>query len=80
MGGNGAWEPAVDRIIFKEMNIPRQVGPGVDGHQFQVLIGGGQEPGETPADTPEAINGYLDRQAPSRSRADNRPDRLLITA
>ena len=68
MGGHGAREPAVDRIIFKEMNIPGDVGPGVDGHQFQVLIGGSHEPGETPADTPEAIDGYPDRHSPSNAK------------
>src|SRR5665648_48014 len=58
--GHSTRKPAVDRIIFKEMNIPGDIGPGVDGHQFQVLIGSSHEPGETPADTPEAIDSYSD--------------------
>jgi hypothetical protein len=65
MGGNSAGKPAVDRIIFKEMNISGDVGPGVDGHQFQVLTGGSHEPGEAPADTPEAIDSYSDHCFPS---------------
>ena len=59
-GRHRAREPAVDRIIGQEMHIPGHVGPGVDGHQFQVLIGGSHEPGETPTDTPEAIDGHSD--------------------
>jgi hypothetical protein len=72
MDRHGARKPAVDRIIGKEMNIPGHVGPGVDGHQFQVLIGGSHEPGETPADTPEAIDGHSDRHSPSNAKC---PDR-----
>jgi hypothetical protein len=77
-----ARKPAVDRIIGKEMNIPGDVGPGVDGHQFQVLIGVRQEPGETPADAPEAVDSYPDHCSSSlpNTLADNWPDHLLIWA
>jgi hypothetical protein len=54
------------------MHIPGHVGPGVDGHQFQILIGGSHKPGEAPADPPEAIDGHSDRHFPSKIKY---PDR-----
>jgi hypothetical protein len=54
------------------MNIPGDVGPRVDGHQFQILTGGSHEPGETPADTPEAIDGYPDHCSPSMAKYSGR--------